>query len=105
EPKIIWTGHSDYSYAGLARGRELISSLLPFEHEIERFGGIEPTEAHLIGGTPMGDTPENAVLDRNCRVFGTTNLACLGSGAFTTGAAANPTLTLSALSLYAGEQL
>ncbi|MBM7069098.1 GMC oxidoreductase [Actibacterium sp. 188UL27-1] len=105
EAKIIWTGHSDYAFAGLARGRELFGSLLPFEHELERFSDFEPTEAHLIGGTPMGDSPENGVVDKGCKVFGVPNLACLGSGSFTTGAAANPTLTLSALSLYAGEQL
>ena len=105
EPTIIWNGHSAYAYAGLKRGREMISSLLPFEHEITRIGGFEPTEAHIIGGTPMGDSAENGVVDASCRVFDMPNLACLGSGVFTTGAAANPTLTLAAISLYAGEKL
>ncbi|MFA3920758.1 GMC oxidoreductase [Ruegeria hyattellae] len=105
EPIIQWTGHSDYAYAGLARAREMLPSLIPFEHEIVRFGGFEPTEAHIVGGTPMAADSAGGVVDKACRVFGVANLACLGAGAFTTGAAANPTLTLSALSLYAGERL
>lgn len=105
EPVILWTGHSDYAYAGLARAREMLPSLIPFDHEIVRTGGFEPTEAHIIGGTPMSADSSSGVVDRSCRVFGIPNLACLGSGVFTTGAAANPTLTLAALSLYAGELL
>ncbi|MBQ4824496.1 GMC family oxidoreductase [Leisingera sp. HS039] len=105
EPVVLWTGHSDYAYAGLTRGRELLPSLIPFEHEIVRVGGFEPTEAHIVGGTPMAWDRAGGVVDRKCRVFGTPDLACLGAGVFTTGSAANPTLTLAALSLYAGELL
>ena len=97
--------HSAYAEAGLARARELLPSLIPFEHEVSGFGGHEPTEAHMMGGTPMGTSPENGVVDAHCRVFDVPNLACLGGSSFTTGAAANPTLTIAALSLYAGEQL
>ena len=105
EATVVWTGHSDYALRGLARGRELLPSILPFEHEVERFGDYEPTEAHIIGGTPMDVSPEHGVVDAQLRVFGTSGLACLGASTFTTGAAANPPLTLSALSLYAGETL
>ncbi|MEL7182069.1 MAG: GMC family oxidoreductase [Pseudomonadota bacterium] len=105
EALVQWTGHSDYAFAGLARARDKLMDLIPFEVEKVSFGGFEPTEAHIIGGTPMGASTETGVVDANCRLFGTPNLACLGAGAFPTGAAANPTLTLAALSLYAGEQL
>jgi choline dehydrogenase-like flavoprotein len=105
EPVVLWTGHSDYAYVGLARAREVLPALIPFEHEIVRTGGFEPTESHIIGGTPMSTDETSGVVDKHCRVFGVSNLACLGAGAFTTGAAANPTLTLSALSLHAGETL
>jgi choline dehydrogenase-like flavoprotein len=104
EPRIVWTGHSAYAYSGLARGRELVGSLLPFEHEITA-RGFEPTEAHIIGGTPMGGSAAEAVVDATCRLFDVPNVACLGASAFPTGGAANPTLTLSALSLYAGGRL
>lgn len=105
EAKVVWEGHSDYAYAGLARGRELLPGLLPFEHEITRFGDFEPTEAHVQGATPMAASPETGVVDADCRVFDTPGLACLGAGVFPTCAAANPTLTLSAISMRAGERL
>jgi choline dehydrogenase-like flavoprotein len=104
EAKIVWTGHSDYSYAGLARAREGLAAILPFEYEVagEKF---EPTEAHIIGGTPMGTDPATSVVDADCRLWDVPNIACLGASTFPTGAAANPTLTLSALSLYLGGRL
>lgn len=105
EAIINWTGHSDYAFAGLERARERLPSLIPFEYEKMSFGGFEPTEAHIIGGTPMATDPTQGVVDSNCRLFDKSNVACLGSSNFPTGGAANPTLTLSALSLYAGEQL
>lgn len=105
EAKVIWEGHSDYAYAGLARGRERLSSLLPFEHDIVRFSDFAPTESHIQGGTPMGDDPATAVLDADCAVHGVPGLYCLGAGAFPTCSAANPTITLSALSHRAGRRL
>ena len=104
EPKIVWTGHSDYAYAGLSRALERLDATLPFDHRIvgTRY---EPTEAHIIGGTPMGSDPETGVVDHECRLFDVRNVACLGASSFSTGAAANPTLTLSALSLYQGDRL
>jgi len=105
EAVVNWSGHSDYAYAGLARAREKLPEIIPFEFENLRFGEFEPTEAHIIGGTPMAATAADGVVDKDCRLFDVPNVACLGAGVFPTGAAANPTLTLSALSLYAGAQL
>lgn len=104
EPHLLWAGHSAYAFAGLARARDQIGGLLPFAEEIE-FGGFEPTEAHIIGGTPMALRREDGVVDAECRLFDVPNVACLGASSFPTGAAANPTLTLSALSLYLGSRL
>jgi len=103
--KVIWEGHSAYAYAGLERAREALPGLLPFDHEITRFGDFEPTEAHVQGATPMADSADQGVVDADCRVFDTPGLACLGAGVFPTCAAANPTLTLSAVALRAGERL
>ncbi|UWQ21573.1 GMC oxidoreductase [Jannaschia sp. W003] len=103
EPVIEWTGHSAFTEAGLARAREGLSGLLPFAERIA-FGPPEPTEAHIIGGTPMGATAAEGVVDAECRLFDVPNVACLGAGAFPTGGAANPTLTLAALSLRLGER-
>lgn len=104
EAKVAWAGHSDYAFAGLARARTKIFDLIPFEHELTAFSGYQPTEAHIQGGTPMSTTAAEGVVDADCRVFGVEGLRCLGSGVFTTCAASNPTLTLAAISLRAGER-
>jgi len=53
---------------------------------------------HQIGTTRMSETRLDGVVDRNCQLFGTENLFCLGSSTFATGSWANPTLTIVALS-------
>jgi len=54
---------------------------------------------HHMGTCRMGDNPRTSVVDRNLRVHGTRNLFVAGSSVFVTSGSANPTLTLSALSL------
>src|SRR5690606_22592426 len=53
---------------------------------------------HPLGGTRMGESSADGVVDRNCKVFGTGNLWVLGGSTFSTGGHANPTLTMVALS-------
>jgi choline dehydrogenase-like flavoprotein len=53
--------------------------------------------AHHIGATRMGTTPEDGVVDANCRVFGTENLYIASSSVFPTGHSMGPTLTIVAL--------
>jgi choline dehydrogenase-like flavoprotein len=60
---------------------------------------------HHMGTCRMGDNPQTSVVDRNLRVHGTTNLFVAGSSVFVTSGAANPTLTLTALSLRLGDYL
>ncbi len=105
EPTVVWHGHTDYAIAGLTRAVENLSDIIPFPYEVSRIGDLEPTEAHVIGGTPMGQDPATSVVDPSGRVHGVPNLICLGASTFPTGAAANPTLTLSALSLRTGDLL
>ena len=54
---------------------------------------------HHIGSTRMGEDPNTSVVDRNLKVHNTENLFIAGSSVFTTGGAANPTLTICQLSL------
>jgi choline dehydrogenase-like flavoprotein len=54
---------------------------------------------HHMGTTRMSEDPANGVVDPQCRVHGLANLYVAGSSCFPTGGAANPTLTLVALSL------
>ncbi len=61
--------------------------------------------AHIMGTYRMGDDPRTSVVDRDLRSHDHPNLFLLGSGVFPTGAAANPTLTIAALSLRAVEPI
>jgi choline dehydrogenase-like flavoprotein len=52
-----------------------------------------------MGTARMGNDAKDSVVDRNLRSHDHPNLFILGSAAFPTGATANPTLTIAALSL------
>jgi choline dehydrogenase-like flavoprotein len=52
---------------------------------------------HHMGTTRMADTPRDGVTDKNCQVFGYSNLFVAGSSVFSTAGWANPTLTIVAL--------
>ncbi|MEC4880693.1 MAG: GMC family oxidoreductase [Scytonema sp. PMC 1070.18] len=54
--------------------------------------------SHHMGTTRMGSTPDDGVVDFNCKVFGIDNLYIAGSSVFPTGGNANPTYTILALS-------
>jgi choline dehydrogenase-like flavoprotein len=60
---------------------------------------------HHMGTTRMNDDPLHGVVDRNSKVHGVDNLYVAGSSVFPTAGAANPTLTLVALSLRLADHL
>ncbi len=64
-----------------------------------------PNEGHIIGGTRMSSLPELGVVDKHMIHHKYRNLFVLGAGAFTTYSASNPTLTLSAMSLFAADKV
>jgi choline dehydrogenase-like flavoprotein len=106
-PEAFFSARSDYVMAGI---RELSNNLprvlegLPVER-VELSGKIAATEAHVQGTTVMGDDPADSVVDKRLVHHKVRNLLVLGGSVFPTGAPANPTLTLSALSLYAATHL
>ncbi|HYP14379.1 MAG TPA: GMC family oxidoreductase [Bryobacteraceae bacterium] len=66
---------------------------------------IEGTESHILGTTVMGNDASTSVIDRHLVHHNVRNLLVLGGGAFPTCSPANPTLTISALSLWAASNL
>ena len=60
---------------------------------------------HHMGTTRMTADPKDGVVDANCRVHGMDNLFIAGSSVFPTAGAANPTLTIVALSMRLSEHL
>ena len=60
---------------------------------------------HHIGGTRMGSSKLNSVVDNNLKVHNTNNLFVSGSSVFPTGGHANPTLTIVQMSIRLAEYL
>jgi choline dehydrogenase-like flavoprotein len=60
---------------------------------------------HQIGLTRMSESPDEGVVDGDCRVHGISNLYLAGSCVFPTGSHANPTLPAVALALRLAEHL
>ena len=60
---------------------------------------------HMIGSTRMGRDPSVSVTDPHARVWGMQNLYLAGSSLFPAAGAANPTLTILALSLRLADHL
>lgn len=102
KPVVFHSGPSAYTLRGVERMKEKLPgvlSCLPVE-KIE-YSGFFDTEAHLLGTTRMSHTPGEGVVDKHLIHHQYRNLFVLGGSTFTTFTPANPTLTLSALSLYA----
>lgn len=76
----------------------------PFRGDRE-WGALRGDSFHMMGGTRMASVADDGVVDRNARVFGTTNVHVAGASIFPTGGMANPTLTLIALALRLASHL
>lgn len=105
EPLIHWSGHSDYAKAGLDRAIAGLQDTIPAPIENMQAAGYAVTEAHIQGTHRMAATAENGVVDAGLRTFECPNVLALGAGAYPSCSPANPTLTLSALSLRAARCL
>ena len=60
---------------------------------------------HHIGTTRMSNNRNTGVVDKNCKVFGISNLYVAGSSVFSTSSIVNPTYTIIAMSLRLGKHL
>lgn len=59
-----------------------------------------PTTAHILGGCPMGDTPEEGAVDRRGEVFGHPGLHVVDGSVVPVNLGVNPSLTITALAEY-----
>ncbi|HEY1995481.1 GMC family oxidoreductase [Paraburkholderia sp.] len=60
---------------------------------------------HHMGTTRMHDSPQQGVVDRDCKVHGISNLYIAGSSVFPTVGANFPTITITALALRLAEHI
>ena len=104
KPAVHYAGYSAYTKRGIERMKQQLPQILACL-PVEKIMYNEPyaSEAHILGTTRMGTSAQNSVVDKYLRHHQYRNLFVLGSGSFTTYTPANPTLTLSALSLHAAD--
>jgi len=102
-PAVIHHGPGpeiDKAREALERELPRIMAKLPVE-DVILSSEFKQTEAHCLGTVVMGNDPETSIVDRHLVHHRVRNLLVLGGSAFPTSSPANPTLTLSALSLWA----
>lgn len=106
KPEVYFAGRSDLTEKGLVSIEDDLQPVLQ-ALPVKSYEIGEPwrTESHVMGTTVMGKDPESSVVDSHCVHHKLRNLIVLGSGNAPTAAPANPTLTLSALSLWAADHL
>jgi choline dehydrogenase-like flavoprotein len=108
-PSVAHVHFEDYSeYAKRAADRipqmiDKLAEALPIERLVSTSLGT--TAAHIQGTVVMGDDPATSVVDRYLVHHEFRNLLVLGSSAYPTASPAYPTLTISALSLWAADHL
>jgi len=101
-----FNGYSDYALRGAAQIPRMIDTLsqaLPIERNVTT--ELAPTAAHIQGTVVMGNDPATSVVDRHLIHHQIRNLMVLGAGSFPSASPAYPTLTVSALSLWAADHL
>jgi len=96
----------DYARAGLAAARERHARIFAALHATEITHEEPATSTAIIAGTArMGADPRASVVDPELRAHDHANLFLVGSGAFPTVTASQPSLTIAALSLRAAERI
>ncbi len=105
-PEVIYGGHSDYVTRGYENAKRQLNNILGDLPVEEIFLDEQPqaSEAHILGTTRMGETPELGVVDKHLVHHTYRNVFVLGGGAFPAISPSNPTLILSALSLWAADK-
>ncbi|HET8717188.1 MAG TPA: GMC family oxidoreductase [Nocardioidaceae bacterium] len=69
--------------------------------EVTTFGRV----AHLVGGARMGRSPQEGVVDADCRSFAVPNLLITDGSVLPTQGAANPALTIMSVAARAADRL
>jgi choline dehydrogenase-like flavoprotein len=103
---VHFEDYSEYAKKGADRIPQMIDKLaeaLPIERIVGTSLGT--TAAHIQGTVVMGDDPATSVVDRYLIHHEYRNLLVLGSSAYPTASPAYPTLTVSALSLWAADHV
>ena len=106
-PDVTYEGFDPYvlsGYSNLKRNINDVFGVLPIE-DIHLDENVQKDGAHILGTTRMAMTAKKGTIDANMVHHQYRNLIVLGSSSFPSASPANPTLTISALSLRAADKL
>jgi glucose dehydrogenase len=108
-PKVAFKV-DDYSKKALAYGYSVAKRIFDQMKGEEEVDPIAPTldyngAGHIMGTCKMGNNPNTSVVDANGRSHEHKNLYVVGSSVFVTGATANPTLMIAALTLRTADAI
>jgi len=101
-----FSGYSDYAMRGKDQVPKMIDKLatvLPIEG-VEGIA-VGRTSAHIQGTVAMGNDPKDSIVDRHLIHHQIRNLLVLGASAYPTASPSYPSVTVSALSLWAADNL
>ena len=101
-----FVGYSSYANRGADQVPNMIDRLaeaLPIERIESIYRGS--SAAHIQGTVVMGNDPAKSIVDKYLMHHQVRNLLVLGSSAFVTASPSHPTVTLSALSLWAADHI
>jgi choline dehydrogenase-like flavoprotein len=104
--RVEFKDYSEYAKKGANQVLNMIDKLaaaLPIERVVST--GLGTTAAHIQGTVVMGNDPQTSVVDRYLAHHQYRNLLVLGSSSYPTASPAYPSLTISALSLWAADHL
>ena len=105
-PLVVHASVSAYAQKGIDRSFEGLERLLaPLPIEDIRFVETRPTESHVYGSLRMGRDRADSVVDAKQIHHDVRNLVVVGSAVFPSCPAANPSLSVAALSLRAAESI
>lgn len=106
KPEIELSGRSEYTRAGMRAVPELVErALAPLPVEGFEIEEEDNGSSHMIGTTVMGDDPATSVIDADLVHHQVRNLLVFGNSGFPTAAPANPTLTMTALTLRCADRV
>jgi choline dehydrogenase-like flavoprotein len=106
KPETVHQGFSAYTMKAIDKLPELLSkALTPLPIENMTISGPSRGESHILGTVVMGDDPETSIVDKHLVHHQIRNLLVLGGSAFPSCSPSNPTLTISALALWAAAHL
>jgi len=94
---------------GIARSRDLADAVDAVDYKINDFGleagNYAPGAWHLLGTARMGDNPDTSVVNRWQQAWDCANLFIVDGSVMCSGAAVNPTSTITALAYRAADHI